>query len=63
MNEHEQYPQMTVLINFLFCFFLHFKDGVNEVITLDGCMLFITRPTMINDVLDGQNQKPKTKTK
>ena len=47
MNEHEKYTQMTVRINFLFCFLLHLKDDVNEVIILDGCMSFIKRPTMM----------------
>ena len=47
MNKHENYLQMTVHINFLFCFLLHFKDGVNEVIILDGCMLFTKRPTLM----------------
>ena len=47
MTEHGKFPQMTVHINFLCCFLLHFKDDVNELITLDGCMLFIKRPTMI----------------
>ena len=47
MTKHEKYPQMTVHINFLFCFLLHFKDSVNELIILDGCMLFIKRPTMM----------------
>ena len=41
MTDHETYPHMTVHINFLFCFLLdHFKDGVNEVIILDGCMFY-----------------------
>ena len=57
MTEHDKYPQMTVHINFLFCFLLHFKDGVNEVIILDGCMLFIKRPTMM--CLADLEKKPK----
>ena len=38
--QHEKYPQLTAHIDFLFCFLLHFKDGVSELIILDGCMLY-----------------------
>ena len=62
MNEHDKYPQMTVHINFLFWFLLHFKEGVNEVIILDGCMLFIKRPIMMC-LADKKRKKEKKKKK